>query len=194
MPSRASSASERGCTCPVGLLPALIAFHPAGVRWLKMPSARIERQELPVQRNRTFISCAPMELREERENDLAALRRSAQISTLLLQDGRSNILRSGKTQSGRASMECSPPVALEAALLLYRHKARMSQRLQMERKICRRHVQDRRDFTCHDAIRSFFSRAAYTHLAARLMRGTQRWRVRYSCPRFNYTITIEVTS
>src|SRR5512139_3197117 len=53
--SRASRASDRGWTVPVGWLPALIAAHPGGARWLKVASARIERHELPVQRNRTFM-------------------------------------------------------------------------------------------------------------------------------------------
>src|SRR5574343_651906 len=55
MPSAASSASERGCTSPVGWLPALSARQPAGARWLKVASARMERQELPVHKNRIFI-------------------------------------------------------------------------------------------------------------------------------------------
>ena len=55
MPSFASKASERGCTCPVGWLPALMAFQPAGAKWLKVASPRMERQELPVQRKSTFI-------------------------------------------------------------------------------------------------------------------------------------------
>jgi hypothetical protein len=39
----------------VGLLPALIARQSGGARWLKVASPRMERQELPVQRNSTFI-------------------------------------------------------------------------------------------------------------------------------------------
>jgi hypothetical protein len=55
MPSRSSSAKERGWTWPVGLLPALIACHPSGASALNAASAKIERQELPVHRNKTFI-------------------------------------------------------------------------------------------------------------------------------------------
>src|SRR5690606_15213710 len=58
MPSRVSNASERGWTAPVGRLPALSACQPAGARWLNVASANMDRQELPVQRNRTFIADA----------------------------------------------------------------------------------------------------------------------------------------
>jgi hypothetical protein len=55
MPSRFKRASDRGCTRPVGLLPALIARRPFGASELKVASARTDRQELPVHRNKTFI-------------------------------------------------------------------------------------------------------------------------------------------
>src|SRR5659263_204269 len=52
---RASKASERGCTVPLGWLPALRACQPLGARWLKVASARIERQEFPVHKKRMFM-------------------------------------------------------------------------------------------------------------------------------------------
>jgi hypothetical protein len=56
MPFFFSSAIERGCTCPVGLLPALMACMLAGASALNVASANIERHELPVHKNKTFIS------------------------------------------------------------------------------------------------------------------------------------------
>jgi hypothetical protein len=57
MPWRSSSATARGCSLPAGWLPALIAFKPAGARWLKVASLNTERQEFPVHRNSTFMVC-----------------------------------------------------------------------------------------------------------------------------------------
>src|SRR6476661_10167732 len=55
MPLRASRASALSFSLPVGWLPALIACQPAGARWLNTASLMSERQELPVQRKRTFM-------------------------------------------------------------------------------------------------------------------------------------------
>ncbi|MNF03866.1 hypothetical protein D3C80_2032680 [compost metagenome] len=55
IPARCSAAMDNGCTSPLGWLPALKAFIPAGAKWLKTASDRMLRQLLAVQRNRTFI-------------------------------------------------------------------------------------------------------------------------------------------
>src|SRR5471032_901181 len=56
------SATAREWSLPAGWLPALIAFSPAGAKWLKVASERTERHELPVQRNRIFIVTIEKEL------------------------------------------------------------------------------------------------------------------------------------
>ena len=54
MPLVLSSAIERGCTSPVGWLPALIACISFDASALNVASAKMERQELPVHKNRIF--------------------------------------------------------------------------------------------------------------------------------------------
>lgn len=53
MPSRRNKANERGWTLPVGWLPALMARHFEPASALNVASARIDRQELPVHKNKT---------------------------------------------------------------------------------------------------------------------------------------------
>jgi hypothetical protein len=54
MPAAASWASASGRTLPEGWLPALYAWNRPAPLQFKIPSARIDRAELPVQRNKTL--------------------------------------------------------------------------------------------------------------------------------------------
>lgn len=118
-----------------------MAHQSFGASLLNVASAMIERAELPVQRNNTFITSS---LRFGGASPLRAANRDAQLGALLRMAGTAFGREVGDEIGHQRQIGA---VALKTPFLLHAHKTRLRHRLQVERQIRRRKIQHRCDLT-----------------------------------------------